>query len=305
MIPYLPRKRVGGSFVLKANATANTQFQNFSKPTNATMLHFLLVGMGGGGGTGVIGANSTAAGGGGGGSGSQSSLLIAADLLPDSLYYCLGVGTTAAGFASRISIQPDTVTNHCLLIANAGGVGGNAVGSTAGAAGAAGTVGGLATSPLAGMGVPNYLAGQSGIIGGTNVAGAALTLPVTGLIVTGAPGGGGLPAAAATGTNGGSFTTPASYLFPAQPGGVGPSVATNPAGLGADGIFNFNGINYYYGGSGSSSTHGTATTTGLVQARGGDGAPGCGGGGMGGALTGSTAATQSKGGSAFCIVIWW
>jgi hypothetical protein len=42
-----------------------------------------------------------------------------------------------------------------------------------------------------------------------------------------------------------------------------------------------------------------------VQSRGGDGAPGCGGGGMGGALTGSSAGAVGFGGEAFAILTCW
>ena len=289
-------------------AATGVGWQQWTKPRGRTMAHILLVGCGGNGGTGVIGANSTAAGGGGGGSGSQCSLTIPLHMLPDVLFLSLpgpGVGGAAVAY---ISIIPSTTVNHLVLTAKGGSNGGNASGATAGSAGAAGAVTVIGDCPLAGMGHYLLLAGQAGIIGGTTVAGGALTLPVTGLIVTGGTGGGGLPAAAATGTNGGSFTIPTSpnnLWFPPQSGGVGSATATVPADHGKAGFLGINGLRYGYGGTGGASTHGTATGAGLFQSNGGNGGPGCGGGGMGGALTGSTAGVIGKGGAAFAIITCW
>ena len=280
----------------------------WQKQRGESFAFILLLGSGGGGGSGVVGANSTAAGGGGGGSGGMSRVLIPLALFPDQLFVSVPYDATGAGVASYVSIAPNITTNHLVLHAAGGGAGGNAAGATAGAAGAAGAISTIATAPLGGMGVPFYLAGQAGIIGGTTVAGAALTLPVTGLICTGGTGGGGLPAAAAAGTNGGSFTVPAAPSpFPPQAGGVGSATATAAADVGKGGFDNVvRGLQYHYGGTGGASTHGTATGGGLVQARGGDGIGfGCGGGGMGGALTGSSAAVLSKGGPGYCQIISW
>ena len=284
--------------------SAGASWHTFNRPIGKSMLCALLIGSGAGGGSGVVGANSTAAGGGGGGSGGQTYLEIPLELLPPRLYISVGLSKTGAGLASYISTQPNTTANHVVGIANGGGVGGNASGATAGAAGAAGAIATNATMPLGWAFSKLALAGQAGIIGGTTVAGAALTLPTTGLRVTGGTGGGGLPAAAATGTNGGSFTVPASpSYFPAQSGGVGSATATNPADNGRNGFrVNEAGL-YFYGGTGAASTHGTATGGGLVQGSGGSGDTGCGGGGMGGALTGSSAGVLSRGGAGL-VLIW-
>ena len=276
--------------------------KTWQKPRGKTMCHILAVGAGGNGGNGAVGANSTAAGGGGGGSGGQTSLLMPLWALPDTIYLALGFSINGV----RISIFPDAVANNQLVVVPAGGNGGNAAGATAGAAGTAGAASAANQMPLGFQWVETALAGQAGIIGGTTVAGAALTLPVTGLLVTGGTGGGGLPAAAATATNGGSFTVPATPSpFPAHSGGIGSATATVPAQGGSTGYCPIAKLLYNYGGTGSSSTHGTATGAGLAQARGGDGAPGCGGGGSGGGLTGSTTATGGLGGPAFCIVTCW
>lgn len=282
------------------------------KPRGKSMLHILFVGGGGDGGTGVIGANSTAAGGGGGGSGSQLSMLIPMWAIPDALYILMG---RFNGYASYITIAPHTsasasapAANIVLAQANGASPGGNASGATAGTAGAAPAAPSANQMPAGWAYVQQAIAGMAGIAGGTTVAGAALTLPVTGQNVTGGTGGGGLPAAATAGTNGGAFTVPTTLgVFPAQAGGVGAAAATTPAGLGllglllAGGYLN-GGYEYRYGGTGGGSTHGSATGAGLVQAAGGNGAPGCGAGGMGGALTGSTAAVAARGGSPFAIL---
>jgi hypothetical protein len=130
-----------------------------------------------------------------------------------------------------------------------------------------------------------------------------LTLPVTGAFVTGGTGGGGLPAAAATGTSGGNIT--GAGAFPTVLGGVGNATATVPAPFGNPGFQPIQKLGYYYGGTGGASTHGTATGAGLVQSNGGDAAPGCGGGGMGGALTGSTVGRVGFGGAAYAIITCW
>ena len=305
-IPNATKARVwrcGGCTV-----AAGVGWMPWQRQRGETMAYMLLLGSGGGGGTGVVGANSTAAGGGGGASAGQSRILIPLALLPDQLFVSVPYDAQGAGVASYISIAPNITANHLLLHAAGGGVGGNAAGATAGAAGPAGAISTIGTAPLGGLGDPVYLAGQAGIIGGTTVAGANLTIPVTGLICTAGAGGGGLPAAAATGTNGGGFTTPAAPSpFPAHIGGVGSATATNPADPGRGGYDDvIRGLMYQYGGTGGASTHGTATGGGLVQARGGDGIGwGCGGGGMGGALTGSTAAVASKSGPGVAIIISW
>jgi hypothetical protein len=287
---------------------AGATWTAWQRQRGESMAYMLLLGSGAGGGTGVVGANSVSAGGGGGGSGGQSRLTIPLFMLPDQLFVSVPYAAAGAGVASYISVAPNNTTNHLLLHAAGGGVGGNAAAGTGGAAGAAASISTIATAPLGGLGDPVYLAGQAGIIGGAAVAGAALTLPVTGLIVTGGTGGGGLPAAAATGTNGGSFTVPAAPgIFAPQSGGIGSATATLAAAPGSDGFMatNLADLMYFYGGTGGASTHGTATGAGLTQARGGNGGQGCGGGGMGGALTASAAAAASLGGPGLCIIISW
>jgi hypothetical protein len=291
--------------ILKGNSlTAGASWIPWVKPQRAREVHILIVGKGGAGGTGVVGTNSTAAGGGGGGSGAQTRLVVPAWAIPDVLYFSGGSAGTGTTIHSYLSIRPNTTANHTLAYAGGGGNGGNASGATGGTAGAAGGAATAALMPL-GWSYPQLaLGGQAGIAGGTTGSANTLTLPVTGLYVTGGTGGGGLPGAGVSGTNGGSFVVPAAPSpFPAHAGGQGSATATNPAARGIDGFENVvPGLLYNYGGTGGASTHGTATGGGLVQAAGGNGAPGCGGGGMGGALTGSSAATQSLGGAGFCVI---
>lgn len=287
------------------SATVGAGWVTWNKPRGTSMCYMLVLGSGGAGGNGVIGANSTAGGGGGGGSGGQSTLLTPSFLLPDTLFISVAGGSSAAGFASYVTIAPGTlVANNTVVLSNGGGVGGNASGATGGTAGTAGSVSTLATMPLGGLGNSLLLAGQAGIAGGGAVAGVNLVLPVTGLYVTGGTGGGGLPATATTGTNGGSFTV--AGQFPPQPGGVGPSVATIPGGMGSNG-FNkvFRQLPYNYGGTGGGSSHGSATGAGLVGGAGAPGGIGCGGGGSGGALTGSTQGLGGRGGDGQVIIICW
>lgn len=284
--------------------TAGTSWQTYIIPSGKSMLSIFMLGGGGGGGSGVVGANSTAAGGGGGGSGGQTIIEIPTALLPQRLYVSVGQAKTGAGIASYVSTFPGIATsNHVVGIANGGGAGGNGAGATAGAAGAAGAIATNATMPLGWAWSKLALAGQAGIIGGTTVAGGALAYPTTGLRCTGGVGGGGLPAAATTGTAGGAITaiaTPSFFIGAA--GGAAQATATSPANPGTHGFMIQEAGFFFQGGTGGGSTHGTATGGGLVQAPGGNGAIGSGGGGMGGALTGSTAASLSYGGPGIVII---
>ena len=174
------------------------------------MTYMLGVGGGSSGGTGLLGAASTAAGGGpggasnqiicgaGGGSGALTLLCIPTMFLPDVLYVQAGDGgapvTTSAGAGlvgttSLVYAEPVTssVPNLCYLFTNAGPAGGAVATSAAG--GAAGAVAGAAVisnMPMAGVGIYNFFSGQVGAAGGApGSAGTNITLPVTGLCVTG------------------------------------------------------------------------------------------------------------------------
>jgi len=286
------------------NVNLTDQWQSYNVPRGKSFLSIFMVGGGGGGGSGVVGANSVSAGGGGGGSGGQTVIEIPIILLPPRLYVFVGVSKTLSGSASYVSSQTQASTGNTTVgIAGGGGGGGNATAGTGGAAGTAAGVATAGTMPLGWAFSRQALAGQAGIIGGAAIAGAALVHPLTGLRVTGGVGGGGLPAAAANGTNGGGITAIAApSYFHGQSGGVGSATATNRADNGRAGSSYTEAGFYHIGGTGGASTHGTATGGGLVQASGGDGSIGSGGGGMGGALTGSTAGALSRGGAGIVII---
>lgn len=301
-------------FIGKSDAaTAGVTWETWVKPRGKSMCSILLIGNGGNGGTGVIGANSVSAGGGGGGSGSMTSITIPISLLPDQLYISLNGGSNAAsGLANYVAIAPPLLAgggaanaNNTFVIAGGGGRGGNGTAGTAGTAGAVGAVATASMMPLGWQWANIALAGQAGGAGGGAVAGVGITLSLaqTGVIVMGGTGGAGLPAAAAAGLAGGAIA--GSGVFPTIAGGLGTAVATTPPTNGSPGCKPFQNLGYWMGGTGGGSTHGTALTTGLVQSSGGDGALGCGGGGMGGALTGSTAGAVGKGGPAFCMITCW
>lgn len=283
-----------------------TAWKVWDKPRGKSMAHIMLVGAGGNGGTGVVGANSTAGGGAGGQSGAITNIIVPLAFLPDRLFLSLAgqKPTATANFASLIAIEPVNTANNILVFSNGGLHGGNASAGTGGTVGTAAAIATAANMPLGWPFITSVcFASQVGTAGGAAVAAANLTLPVTGAFVTGGTGGGGLPAAAATGTNGGNIT--GAGVFPTLLGGQGSATATVPAAWGNAGMQPIARLGYLFGGTGGASTHGTATGGGLVQSNGGDGAPGCGGGGMGGALTGSTAGRVGYGGPAFAIITCW
>lgn len=279
--------------------SGTTSWKTLAIPKQYSMAHIFCLGPGGVGGNGAVGANSAAAGGGGGGSGGQTSLWMPTRWLPDQLFISVG---GMVGQATRVCAQPDAAANNCLAFANSGSSGGNAAAGTAGAVGNGGGVATIGNMPLAGRGHYNFFGGQNGIIGGTTGNGAALTLPVTGLIVTGGTGGAGLAGAGVAGSNGGLFTVPAGNYFPSHAGGVGGSAATTPPNDGSNGYAAGKDMDYFYGGTGGGSSHGTASGAGLYGGRGGRGHIGCGGGGGGGALTGSTQGIGGVGGPGLVII---
>lgn len=283
-------------------AGASTAWKTWLKPRGKTMCNIFLLGRGGNGGTGVVGANSTAAGGGGGGSSGMTLVTMPMTMLPDVLFLYIPGVTAAASLGAFVSIYPDATANNCIAYAIGGANGGNASGATAGTAGNGGPTASAGTMPI-GWNFAKAIPGQNGVAGGTTGAAGALTLPVTGLLVTGGTGGAGLGAAGSVGTAGGDFT--AAGAFPTHKGGIGGSAATTPPQNGTSGYQPIPKLGYWYGGTGGGSTHGSASGAGLVQASGGHGAFGCGGGGSGGALTGSTAGQVGMGGPGLCIITCW
>lgn len=281
-----------------------TQYQTWRKPRGAKFIYIICVGGGSSGGT---GGNTAAAwgGGAGGGSGAQSTVLMPALFVPDTLYIQAGMGGNAvstsagvgvAGTASYVLVEPLSAMANacCIAYANPGAATGTASSATAGgAAGSAAAVATIAMMPLAGRGHYSFYAGQAGAAGGgiSGAAGGAVTVPVTGLMVTGGSGGGGT-----TSGNGGIITG----------AGLGQYLPTIPAVVGAPRNGGA-GLSYgisarlpshrnlplmFYGGSGGAASD---TTAGTSAGAGGDGAPGCGGGGSGGTGSGAAVAQAPSG----------
>ena len=296
--------------------TTLLQWQTWRKPRGVSSVYMIGVGGAGGGATGRV-SQTTSGGGGGGGSGAQTTVMIPAQLVPDTLYVQAGfggAGATAAatagsnGLPTYVAIEPSTTltANMTVLLANAGQGGGNG-GGAGGTAGVAGTVATVANMCLAGRGVYNFLIGQAGTAGGTvtPVAGTNLTVPATGLMVTGGAGGGGCSAAA--GAAGGSITAITGVLgtdFYPLPisGGTAASGAT-PATAGAPGFVSRNFL-FNFGGAGGGAC--SATNAAGIAGAGGNGAPGSGGGGAGAPNSVvTTVARGGNGGGGFVYIISW
>ncbi len=291
----LPRNRLADVQIFNANSTTSAgAWQVWRKRPGCSIVQLVCIGAGGSGGAGAVGANSTAAGGGGGGAGAQALVRIAAAFIPDVLYVSVMYG--GLGGFNWVSISPQATSTNNLAYAAAGSAGGNAAGATAGTAGTAAGQPGISTCCLAGMGVFQFLAGQAGIAGGGAVSGAALALPVTGLVVTGGTGGGGLPAAAAAGTVGGAITGAGAFPSVAAPAAA---VAAGSANAPPNGFQPIANLMYWYGGIGGGSGGGTSGN----GAKGGDGSIGSGGGGGGGAITGATAGIGGRGGDGIVIIV--
>jgi hypothetical protein len=295
--------------------TTLREWNTWIKPRGSRMLWIIAVGGGGAGGNSHNNATS-AGGGGGGGSGAQSSVIIPSAFVPDTLYIQAGRGGTlnateggagVAGLPTYVSLEPDTTltATNTLLFANGGGGGGGTTTTAAGAAGTAGAVATLPNMPLAGRGIFQFFAGQAGAAGGngtTPTAGGSITLPVTGLMVSGGCGGGGKTAT--TFTAGGSIIGPGSgEFYPDVVGGLA-AVGATPARPGGAGIITRNFLMNYGGGGGGSAS----ATSGGNAGNGGDAAPGAGGGGAGASssVAGTTTlALAGRGGDGFVIFLSW
>ena len=314
---FLPSNTKGDFQLFNANTSAvGNNWATWTRPRGVTMTMIIGVGAGGGGGDAVAGAASTAAGGGGGGSGGITLLTIPSFLLPEMLFVSVAKGnanntstSAAAGYSTYVSIKPAQgapVANNVVLIANAGASGGKSSGATPGPVGTAATVATAATMPLGWAFSDTALAGQVGIIGSATT-GAALTLPTTGLWVTGGTGGGGVPAISTGGNAGGLITGVAGFeMVPVNiPGGAGgastPSTGlpgvTSPTRLWRTQL-------YSVGGTGGGSS-GLGASTGSNGGFGGSGGPGSGGGGGGGAFTASTFGNGGFGGNGYVIIVSW
>lgn len=297
-----------------------SQWHTWNRPRGTAMTQFILVGAGGGGGNSVVGAASTAAGGGGGASGCVHIVTVFNRLLPETLFLSIAgptpnrsvtsVGTNFGSYISTAILQGIAPTAwDTLVFANSGNSAGASTGATAGPAGTAGTTTAITNALLSGQGIfSTFLAGQVGIIGGTTVSGAALTLPTTGIWCTGAPGGGGLPAISTAGSLGGLITGIANTrFFPANIiGGIGGTITPTAGGNGISSPPNglWKNMIVTVGGTGGGSS-GMSGSSGLAGGLGGTGGLGSGGGGGGGGFTGAIAANGGYGGAGYCIAISW
>lgn len=291
--------------------TTLLQYHTWRKPRGCKMVYMIAVG---GGSSGSIGTNTAATGGGGagGGSGAQSILVIPSFFLPDELFVQAGWGgipgtlsgtNNSAGTPSYVVLEPATslTAQLTVLFANGGPIGSaNPTTTTGGTATLTAAAATITNMCYAGRGFYNFLAGVGGRAGGssTPTAGANITLPTTGLIVTGGAGGGG---STTTGGAGGGVTGVGfGENFPSIASPAAASGAT-PAQSGSSGLF----IPWrtLYGGTGGG---GATTTAGGNAGAGGDGAPGCGGGGNGASnTTNPTLAAGGTGGPGFVIIISW
>lgn len=272
------------------NSTSAWQdWQVWRKPMGKSMLRILCIGWWGWWGSWVIGANSTAAGGGWGGASGITNVTIPLNLIPNILYISVAAAKTGAWVASYVSIHPSTTANHVIAIANGWGAWGNASGATAGAAWWAGAVATSSVMPL-GWSFATAIVGQSGIIWWTTGAAGALTLSVNWNLTSWGTWGAGLGAAGVAWTKGGVITAiaaPSEFYW--NPAWVGGSAWTTPPTNWLDWYeMKPQGFMYFVWWTWWGSTHWTATGAWLVQASGWNGAIWCGGGGMWGALTGST-----------------
>lgn len=303
MVFGLPQNPLADVWWFTGNATVqSSDWVAWKKPKNRSMISIFLVSNGGGGGNGVIGASSSAGGGGGGGSSGQTIVTMPLALLPETLWLSIAIGTNGTGFRSQVAVSPFGNSEETIASASGGTQGGNASGGTQGSGGGGGAAA-VVSAMYLGFAFAQVLAGQTGTNGGTAGNATALTLPATGIHVTGGMGGAGC---GGSGTAGAGVTLPTPpTLFPNHIGGAAPANSTSPPGNGSSGYQVTQLGAYFYGGTGGGSTHGSATGGGLVQSSGGNGGYGCGGGGMGGALTGSSAGVKSFGGNGLCIITCW
>jgi hypothetical protein len=298
---------VSTNYATVANNQA-TEWQTWKKPRGVNWVYMIGVGGGANGITGTFTGTSVAsAGGSGGGSGAQSTLLIPAMFVPNELFISTGSGgkvtsvisggTGQAGGTTMITVEPiagvtSGATNLFFLVASGGSA----------------SSGGTATAmsgnfPLAGRGWSQNFAGQNGGAAGAtqNGAGGSITLPTTGLMVTGGAGSGGKDVTGTGGGAGGAITgVGLGGLFPTLAGGAAAASGTNAG----------NGINGYmvkpfmfYGGSGGGSGAFAATGNGSTGSTGGNGGPGCGGGASGPGYT--TTGRPGDGGDGFVYIISW
>jgi hypothetical protein len=282
-------------------------WQTWTRPNDALLIHILCIGGGGGGGSGRkdTTAGTLRIGGAGGGSAAVTSMYVPAFLIPDTLYVQVGLGGAGgaaqtvnatdgnagvAGGTSYVALYPKytgTEYGNLLLSANGGGGGPGGTTTITGTVGAGGTATAVgSTSPFyLGLGQFTSTAGQSGTF-------ASAPPPPVEVLITGITGGGaagGSISTANTALAGGDIISPSAlipYLTSLAGGAVG-NVGNNGYAVKKPLM--------YIGGTGG----GGATTA--VVPSGGNGAIGCGGGG-GGASSSTSSGAGGKGGDGIVII---
>jgi hypothetical protein len=180
----------------------------------------------------------------------------------------LGTGTGGTGtYTTNLSVTFNATPivgcpANCVLLASQGGTSGAYAGS-GGAGGGVNTLMTIASSPLAGLGLYNFIAGDSGTAGGlTNAAGTTKTVGVTGLYATGGTGGGAMgTAAGSAGLAGGALTMVANGFITSVPASPGGAAGTNFGANGSNGVSGINKLMYSIGGTGGGGAGTNATPT--------------------------------------------
>ena len=283
-----------------------TDYQIWTKPTNAKFVSIFCLGSGGGGGGGMVGtATSARRGGGGGGSGGFSMGTFSASQLPDTLYLSVAPGGSAgagaaaatnggAGALSYVSVQPNNTTINLLLVSGAIAATGGNSGANSGTAGVGSTV--WNGNILNTLGLVTAAAGTNGGAGAISAAAVSIT-PTT--IVCGGPSGGNTSTAAAFA---GGNVVGSGFLNTISGGALGSGATAG--GNGSDGFLpnlgspNKSTPTFFTAGSG-----GGASVSGQGGA-GGAGSYGCGGAGGGAGFTG-LAGVGGKGGDGLIIITAW
>lgn len=283
--------------------TASLEWQTWRFPRGASMLAAFCVGGGAGGGGGFTRiAGAAGGGGGGGGSAGTCRLLVPAYYLPETLYISVGVGgrgvasgggTAGGGVQSWIAVKPDLAQANnvlCQSAANSPAGGTTGTGAASGTGGAGGNIAVIGNMAMAGLGIFQAIAGQSGAAGGaqTGAIGTATTIPTTSVRTQGGAGGAGTTSADFAG--GACTAIAGDWLSEQRP-------ATPAAG-------SFNGSSgpliwepfFSFGGLG-----GSASNAGV----GGQGGPGAYGSGGGGGGAGTTGGRGGDGGQGIVIMIAW
>jgi hypothetical protein len=302
---HLPKQQTGNiDYFPGFSNTDGGSWVAWEKPQRIQMIRITCIAGGGGGGSGF--SNNTTAlrgGGGGGGSSAISIVTIPAYVLPDILYISSGIGGSGGaknpatanlgtnGIRSYVCIAQNTGVIYRVCYADSGKAGTTLPTSApaGGGAGVAGTVATIADMLLASHGIRNFIAGQAGTNGGT-LAGATLTYPTTGLLLSGGTGG-----------NGGTSITPSFLNAPTQtiynifPTLVSPTGSANSGQSGRE-IYQPLLLTGATGGNANS-----GTGPGGTGGNGGFGSGG-GGGGVGGA---NNAGAGGAGGNGLIIIHSW